>query len=293
MKQIKVFNGTINGEKFDNVQAYNTRMTELINAGATNIEASSSTSIKFVEDESMEMTTGIGTDTPICACDEIDEDLTIYPYFEADDPKYLDILVTADPATNAEAYKETNTLLDKCFLYITDNLYDKDLPYGCKKNYLERVEEIIASIKNDNINTTNALKSVDSTRARAASEFRAAQVAFDAAQVKYNNTIKECDAHQSILQAAKPIIAMMLEFYHSVQQETLQALVEDRTEHCCTCNDTDCETCSTCGKCKCECTCDAEEPNVKCNVREVSPQQLSDVSDWFNNVLRACGLDMH
>ena len=47
MKQIKVFKGKINGEVFDNVHSYNTRMTELISKGVTNIEATSSTSIKM------------------------------------------------------------------------------------------------------------------------------------------------------------------------------------------------------------------------------------------------------
>ena len=66
---------------FDNVHAYNTRMTELINAGTTNIEANSSTSIKMVDDSLTEFATCLGTDTPVCM-EEHNEDLSFLPYFE-------------------------------------------------------------------------------------------------------------------------------------------------------------------------------------------------------------------
>ena len=277
MKQIKVFKGKINGEVFDNVHSYNTRMTELISKGVTNIEATSSTSIKMVEDESMEMTTGLGTNTPIAMMPE-DEDLTFYPYFEDNDPHYLDLLVTDDPATNTDAYNEANRQLDKCFLYITDNLYDKDVDIDVKKEYLHHVANIISDIKLDNEKTTKALCSVGTTRAQAAAEFKEAQA-------KYNEAVRECDHNQSVLQASKPIIARMLEFYRSVEQEALQAIAEHNSETC-----EECETCSTCGNCKCHCTCGTAEHEVKCNVKEVSPQQLSDISDWFDRVLQACGL---
>jgi hypothetical protein len=284
MKQIKVFKGKINGEVFDNVNSYNTRMTELISAGVTNIEATSSTSIKMVEDEPMDMTTGLGTNTPIAMIPE-DEDLTFYPYFEDEDPHYLDLLVTDDSETNAEAYNEANRQLDKCFLYITDNLYDKDVDINVKKEYLHHVANIISDIKSDNEKTTKALRSVDTTRAQVAAEFREAQAAFTEAQAKYNEAVRECDYNQSVLQASKPVIARMLEFYRGVEQEALQAIAEHNSETC-----EKCETCPTCGNCKCHCTCGTAEPEVKCNVKEVSPQQLSDVSDWFDRVLQACGL---
>ena len=44
MKKI-VFSGTINGETFNNVEDYNQKISSLIRAGETNIQASSSTQI--------------------------------------------------------------------------------------------------------------------------------------------------------------------------------------------------------------------------------------------------------
>ena len=47
---MKVFEGTINGEKFSNVEDYNKRMKELLNAGQ-DVEATTSTKIVVFEDE--------------------------------------------------------------------------------------------------------------------------------------------------------------------------------------------------------------------------------------------------
>lgn len=284
MKQTKFFEGTINGEKFDNVHAYNTRMTELISAGVTNIEASSSTSIRMVDDTLTEFTTGIGGDTPVCACEE-DSDLSFYPYFEVNDPKYLDLLVTNDAITNAKSLKEMTNVLDKCHLYIAERLYDADEPTDTKKQYLEGVRRIISDIICDNTNTSTALSSIDRNRAKAASDFRAAQAAFAEAQHAYNKALRECDDHQFILQAAKPVIARLLEFYRGIEAEALGAIAETRERPFE--NTTECKKCPTCGECESDCTCD---PKVVCNVKEVSPQQLSDISNWFDRVLHACGL---
>ena len=284
MKQIKVFKGKINGEVFDNVHSYNTRMTELISAGVTDIEASSSTSIRMVDDSSTELPTGI--DSNVCACDDIDEDLSIYPYFDIDDPKYLDLLVTNNPTTNTEAYNEASKILDKCYLYIMDNLYNEDVDIDTKKEYLEGVRRIISDIKQDNTNTSEALRRLDVSRAQAAAAFREAQAVFAEAQAKYNAATQDCDSNQQILHSAKPIIAMMLEFYHSVEQSALEAIADAQAKNCC-----DHDMCSTREENKCTCsTPDTTTPKVTCNVREVKPQQLSDVSDWFNRVLEACGL---
>ena len=111
MAKKTVFTGVINGEMFDNVQAYNARMNELVAAGIEDICASSSTEIKFEEDTTNEYTTTTTQDvaTPV------DEDLTIYPYMCEDDPFYLDLLVTDDPVTNQEAYAEAQKKVEKAY----------------------------------------------------------------------------------------------------------------------------------------------------------------------------------
>lgn len=86
-----VFRGVINGEEFDNVQDYNSRMQELISTGVTEIQATSSTSMKSEE---------LGKKKEF--------DLTDYlPYFN-NEKYYLDQLVSDDNALNEKnlAYAE-------------------------------------------------------------------------------------------------------------------------------------------------------------------------------------------
>ena len=277
MKKITVFDGTINGEKFDNVQAYNNRMNELLNAGATDIQASSSTSIRTVKDESEVEMSALEKELTDLILGEDDEDLTMYPYFDEGDPKYLDLLVTDNACINTEALNEANSLLDKCYLYIADQLYDDEIPVEEKKDYLADVREIIAEITNDNTNTTKALASIDRNRASAAAELRAAEAAYNTAKINYNNAVKECDLNQGILQASKPVIARMLEFYRTVEADALEAIAETNSKRVCKCTED-------------KYTCDTDSPEVKCNIREVSPQQLKDVSEWFGKLLEACGV---
>ena len=115
-----IFEGTVNGEKFNTVQAYNARLTELINAGVA-VEASSNTRVEDVE-EPVHTSGYVRTCTDdTCDCGEstytstYDEDLSYYPYCENDDPYYLDLLVTVEPEINADARKEMRNIFDKCY----------------------------------------------------------------------------------------------------------------------------------------------------------------------------------
>lgn len=285
MKQIKVFNGKINGEVFDNVHAYNTRMTELISAGVTDIEASSSTSIKLVEDESMEMTTGIGTDTPICM-EEYDEDLSFLPYFEDDDPHYLDLLVTQDDNVNAEARIEATAIREKCYLYIVNKLYDNDVESADISAYLDDIRDILTRLRADSTTNTHTLSKVNEDIMHAEAEFAEAKA-------KYEATISELDNKRRVLNAARPIIHDFTEFYETVEAEAMAALVERRDldardanankpVHKCNCDD-NCKKCPVCGKCMCECECN-KNSDIKTVFKEVSPQLQDELKTVFDKI---------
>lgn len=81
-----IFKGTVNGETFDNVAAYNARLQELINSGVT-VNASSDTKVN-IEDEP----TNDASYTTTTTLDVDDADLSIYPYMCEDEPFYLDLL---------------------------------------------------------------------------------------------------------------------------------------------------------------------------------------------------------
>jgi hypothetical protein len=285
MKQIKVFKGTINGETFDNVHSYNARMTELISAGVTDIEASSSTSIKMVDDELTEVATGIGADTPIANC--ADEDVSLFPYFDHDDPHYLDLLVTEDDVTNAEARDTAREIMENSYAHIVNNLYDNTVDYAAVSDYLDAIRNILRDIRHDANSNAQTVKTIER-------EIMHAEAAFAEAKLNYENTMKVLDAKRHVLCAAKPVINDFLEFYEGIEAETMAALLERRDARFLELEECECDqcVCPTCGKCKCECTCGTPEqaPKIECNVKEVRPQQMKDVDDWFGKILESCGV---
>ena len=142
-----IFRGTVNGETFDNVAAYNARLQELINSGEP-VSASSETNVN-IEDEPTNDVSYTTTTTQ----DIVNEDLTIYPYMCEDDPFYLDLLVTDDPVTNQEAYTEAQKVLKKCYDYTLDLVED-----WCtceRETYINDLDDILNNINDDIRDTLN------------------------------------------------------------------------------------------------------------------------------------------
>lgn len=259
MKKIAVFEGIINGERFDNVQGYNARMNELIESGCTDIQASSSTSIKTVEEEFVPE----------------DQDLTFYPYFEESDPKYLDILVTMDDNTNAEARAEVNRLLDKNYLYITNHLYSPDVDLNTKENYLSDVRNIISHLKHDLTDNDYAIANVRTRGDNATAQF-------ETTKAEYEATIQKCNDDLFILNAAKPVVEMLLDFYRRIEADAMHCIVEHRSARFVGEEDSN----DKCCKCNCEpCNCD-----VECTCTEAVPQVEAPIENWYERILRECGL---
>lgn len=243
MNMKTVFEGIINGEKFDTVQAYNARMIELMNAG-TAIQASSST--KSLADNQANVNK------------PIDDDLSFYPYFDDNDPHYLDLLVTPDKNINMDARKEVTNYLQKCYNHIAHSLYDNGVEISMKKDYLNDIREIINTLKNDSKTNSDAIKAAEKDMMKAEAAYAEAKEKFKSSMV--------------ILESAKPIINDFIEYYQRVEAEALHAIAECKTCGC------DSNTC-TCGE-----SANKDISNIATSINEITPQIVSDLADVFGKL---------
>ena len=222
MAKVTVFQGTVNGRNFDNVADYNAAITTLIEAGETDIQATSSTSIKTIEDEVSTACTADqcpGTCASVSTELPVDEDLSFYPYMEDEDPFYLDLLVTNDPVKNCEAYNAAQKVLEKCYRYIKEALYNPDSCQCERKDYLADVQDIIYNIKKDMNDTEHAEKSIVAKREKLTKE--------------YNEALKLLDNEEYVLNASMDVSKMFDAFYSDVENETLTAIKEfEKTNNC-------------------------------------------------------------
>lgn len=228
MAKVTVFKGTVNGKNYDNVADYNAAITALLDAGETDIQATSSTTIKNVEDpvETNEYVTTCTNDCCPGGCDctsEKDEDLSYFPYMDNDDPFYLDLLVTDDPVTNQEAYAEAQKIFEKCYKYITSALNDPTICACDKEQYLNDIQGIISNIKLDIRNTVNAGKSIDAKREKLTRD--------------YNIAMAKLEEEQDILDASMDVARMFEAFYQDVENEALTAIKESNRNKCTCKND--------------------------------------------------------
>lgn len=263
MAKVTVFNGVINGEKFDNVAAYNARMNELLSAGVEDISAASSTEIKNVEDETADFTSTCTCDVcntkPInnideafknlmTAIEECDEELSLYPYMEEDEPFYLDIIVNDNMDIYEDTVKNAKRILDKCFGYIAEYLHDNDMCVCEKKDYLQDIKNIISDIKNDNQYNLDAISNIKSRR--------------DALLAELN----DLDAEEKVLRNAKPVIEMFLDFYRAVEAEACMVIAENKAKNKCKCDDLN------------------KNKDVTTNVVEKYPQAEIDLKSLFDKI---------
>lgn len=213
-----IFEGTVNGEKFDNVQAYNARVKELMESGQFE-SASSSTRIEEyehsgyvrpVEDDS-HCDCGCDCDECTCTCTEQlpweDEDLSFYPYLDKDDPLYLDLLVTDHRETNREALAEVSRVFEKCKRYIIDALEDPDTDIESKKNYLEDIKEIVENLAADKKDTLEAIKKVE----KKAEDLKK----------EYEEKLQAIDRDRFVLEESRPVIDAFLDFYRGVESDII------------------------------------------------------------------------
>lgn len=143
MAKKKVFKGIINGQEFDNVQEYNTRMNELIASGE-DIEATSQTSIQDVEDvctEENENDCNKGTSTG-------EEFVNMLPGFNPRTAlnSFLNELVTENPNLDEENFAKVRKYHDENFPKMVDKIERMD--YHAAKGYLNDINVVLTEITN-------------------------------------------------------------------------------------------------------------------------------------------------
>ena len=258
-----IFEGTINGEKFNSVQAYNARMIELMNAGA---EVNATSRTKSVNETSGcdRSTCDMSHDTAmdgykrlinaICSDDEIesDEEITLYPYFDDDEPYYLDALVDDNVKSNEDIRHVVADTLNVHWSEIAEFLNCEDVCVCDKKEYLNDVHDIIASITHDHKVNTEALSKINQERIKADADFAKAKM-------EYENTMKQLASNEAVLNGATNIINDMLNFYQAVESEG-NKVVNDSNKNC-NCTDKPCS-----------------DNQIKTNVKEASPQVEMDLA---------------
>lgn len=257
MAKVTVFQGTVNGRTFNNVADYNAAIATLIEAGETDIQATSSTTIKNVEDP-VEIGDYVTTCTNDCCpggCDCTcceDEDLSYFPYMEDDDPFYLDLLVTDDPVTNQEAYAEAQKILEKCYRHITKTLSDPTISANKKEQYLADIQEIISDIKSDIRDTINAGKAIDAKREKLTRDYNIAMARFE--------------EEEDILNASMNVAKMFEVFYQDVENETLTAIKETNKNKCICKND------------------DLNKNKIVTDCKVKQPEKVANLSDLLNKI---------
>ena len=135
MAKKKVFKGIINGQEFDSVQEYNTRMSELIASGE-DIEATSQTSIQDVE-ETCEY------DKDIDTCEEF---VNMLPGFNprSTQGSFLNELVTDNPNLDEENFAKVRKYHSENYPKMVDKINHMD--YYEAKGYLNDINVVLTEI---------------------------------------------------------------------------------------------------------------------------------------------------
>ena len=263
-----IFSGVINGEKFDNVKDYNNRLTELLESGVE-VDATSHTSRNddFHVDNTINKN---GANPGIEYSGYLDS--MLFPYFDDEDEYYLDQLVGDGVKYTPYTQENVAKRLEDCAMYIREFLNDKSVSTSEKSSYMGMIFELIDSLKADKANNNDAIQNVIENRNRAYKELQAAEES-------YNKIVRETNNKLDVLEAAKPIIDELIEFYRDVMTETVHALANEKT---CKCD-------GKCDKCKCEeskTSCEQSQPEVDIvtDVKEKTKQQAYDFQSLVNMI---------
>lgn len=273
-----IFEGIINGEKFNSVQEYNSKMLELISAGKQ-VDASSHT--KSVKENTC------GTSRCVCdksvktpeeklleaICNAKDEDIilqSMLPYFEDDEPYYLDELVGNDVDENNMILKDVHDYLDTSWEYIIEYLNSNQCTCE-KKDYLNDVHDIITNIKRDRKANNEAFIKLKKERDEP-------KRFLEEAKAEYEASMEHCDSLENVLVGASNLIEDLLEFYKNVEAEGIR-IVKDS------------EQCGCCGECETVKTeCKESKPQAELDLTKLDSKldlnQLCDLTEAFDSVLK-------
>ena len=136
-----VFEGTINGKTFDNVQDYNNEMNRLLSNGETIIQASSQTSVvdepecdTYIEEEKKNKEFDIQDFTPL---------------FKEDDGCYLDLLSSDDKEYNSWLFGSIDTALSEALENLKNVIEDDQLSIDDAFELINAFKTIRLNVSND------------------------------------------------------------------------------------------------------------------------------------------------
>lgn len=178
-----IFKGIINGQEFDNVNDYNTRMNELMSTGQT-IEASTSTQIVDVDDNA-------GCEQKCEVSEETTPTPDMIPVFGGSNyasvSAYLDDVVTDDGDENEKMLDNLSHYLLENHNLITAKLIKMDA--HARKHYQRELQEIFNVINRVHESNKASIANIESKY----KVLRAGANVLELLSTEYGNLIKEID----------------------------------------------------------------------------------------------------
>lgn len=263
-----IFEGTVNGEKFDNINAYNARVNQLMESGEF-LSASSSTR---VEDITQEVE---GIKEIIEEIENLDEKpiKAVERFLPASDDSsnYIDeIMLSGD--VQGEIAK------------LTDNLYElsqeviNNIPHNTRhqlETYLNAALDVYEKLIKD-------LKLTDAAITRKDDKIVDIENKIEKLKEQIESLELECKKYADevmVLDDAYQVIDTYLDFYEKVIGEVNEAIEEKVNK--CHCN----------GECKCngECRCGNHEDHCQCecvetDIKEVKPQRAANITKLIDEI---------
>jgi len=177
-----VFEGIINGKKFDNVQDYNKEMNRLISSGSLNISASSSTHL--VDDSAVAAREPEKVETVRPFDDE-----DYLPFFNNSTSQYyLDLLVSNDNALNERNRDIAEQEFDKKLTDLKKVLATGTVSIEDAFSFVNKLKEVRSQINNDAEENRTTINEV-------------------------NEKISQLTNNLQVLNNAKPVIATVSDYY--------------------------------------------------------------------------------
>lgn len=177
-----VFEGIINGKKFDNVQDYNKEMNRLISSGSLNISASSSTHL--VDDSAVAAREPEKVETVRPFDDE-----DYLPFFNNSTSQYyLDLLVSNDNALNERNRDIAEQEFDKKLTDLKKVLATGTVSIEDAFGFVNKLKEVRSQINNDAEENRTTINEV-------------------------NEKISQLTNNLQVLNNAKPVIATVSDYY--------------------------------------------------------------------------------
>lgn len=140
----KIFEGIINGEKFDSVEAYNAKMQELMADPTNNIDARTTT--RYVSDENVQ--------EPQTKEEPCEHAITTTPGFDEDDTHYLDVLIRGDDQ-DGQRLEAARAECEKVLAALTESVKTADL--DDLDELADEYKDILDELRDNDRVTTQAI----------------------------------------------------------------------------------------------------------------------------------------